>query len=90
MRRRAFLTGLGTLTIGCARLARAQHKPPIIGFLNGGSPEAYVPMVAAFREGLKENRYIDGENTIIEFARPKVGRIDCPNWPPIWCVGKLP
>jgi putative ABC transport system substrate-binding protein len=40
---------------------------PMIGFLNGGSPAEYAPMVAAFREGLKEIGYVEGQNVAIEF-----------------------
>jgi putative tryptophan/tyrosine transport system substrate-binding protein len=40
---------------------------PVIGFLNSASPDGYVPMVAAFREGLKEAGYVDGQNATIKY-----------------------
>jgi ABC-type uncharacterized transport system substrate-binding protein len=40
---------------------------PVIGFLHGASPFAYERMVVAFREGLKEAGYIEGQNVAIEF-----------------------
>ena len=40
---------------------------PVIGFLHGASPESYVPMVTALRQGLKEAGYVDGRNLAIEF-----------------------
>jgi putative ABC transport system substrate-binding protein len=40
---------------------------PVIGFLNVASPEGYTPYVAAFRDGLKESGYVDGQNVAIEF-----------------------
>ena len=39
----------------------------MIGFLNVASPEGYANYVAAFRDGLKENGYVDGQNVAIEY-----------------------
>ena len=67
MRRREFLAGL----IGAASVwpvpARTQQIKPVIGFLNGGSMEGYAPFVAAFREGLRQSGYVEGENVVIEY-----------------------
>jgi putative tryptophan/tyrosine transport system substrate-binding protein len=40
---------------------------PVIGFLHGGSPEPNVNPVAAFRKGLAEAGYVEGQNVAIEF-----------------------
>jgi putative tryptophan/tyrosine transport system substrate-binding protein len=40
---------------------------PVIGFLNNASPGPFAQFVAAFREGLQEFGYVDGQNVTIEF-----------------------
>ena len=48
----------------CAR----NQAMPVIGFLNGASPDGFVPYVASFRQGLKEAGYVEGQNATIEYA----------------------
>ncbi len=74
MRRREFIVVLGGATVGWPLRARAQAVP-VIGFLCSGSADAFAPLVAAFRDGLKEAGYVDGRNVAIEFAWA-MGRYD--------------
>ena len=76
MRRREFIALLGSAAAAWPLTAHAQQQPfPVIGFLNGGAPEGYAPMVTAFAQGLKERGYVDGENLAIEY-RWANGRYD--------------
>jgi putative ABC transport system substrate-binding protein len=44
-----------------------QAALPLVAFLNSGSPDGYAPMVAAFRQGLKETGFIEGQNVAVEY-----------------------
>src|SRR5262249_55811622 len=67
MRRRELLLLGGAMA--AARPLRAQQKAmPVIGLLGGASPVGpFVSFVAAFREGLSETGYVEGQNVSIEY-----------------------
>ena len=67
MRRREFIIFLGS-GAAWSNMARAQQPAlPVIGFLHSTSAGPNVGTVSAFREGLKQAGYVDGQNIAIEF-----------------------
>ena len=68
MRRRDFIAGIAGSAAAWPLAARAQQRSmPVIGYLSARSPTDTSHLVDAFRRGLKETGFIEGQNVGIEY-----------------------
>jgi len=67
MRRRDFIALSGGAVAWPLAAHGQQSTMPVIGFLHSASPEPFAQFVAAFREGLKDTGYVEGQNVAIEY-----------------------
>jgi len=75
MRRRDVLLLLSGIVAGSHGVRAQQKAMPVIGYLGGASPGPFAPFLAAFRQGLRETGYVEGQNLAIEY-RWAQGRFD--------------
>src|SRR5262245_9755066 len=68
MRRREFITLVGSAAVAWPLVARGQQSAiPVIGFLSSTLSQPLEPMIAAFRRGLGEEGYVEGQNVTIAY-----------------------
>jgi putative tryptophan/tyrosine transport system substrate-binding protein len=78
MQRREFIALLCGAAAALPLAARGQQpKIPVVGFLNGGSPDGYAPYVKGFLQGLNETGYVEGKNVTVDYrwARGQYDRL---------------
>ena len=68
IRRREFILTLGGVAAAWPLATRAQQQAmPVIGFLYSGSPDPVAHRLLAFRQGLKDSDYVEGESVAIVY-----------------------
>ena len=78
MDRRAFITAVGGSILAAPVGAKAQQPAmPVIGYLSQRSPTDSASIVAAFRQGLKEEGFVEGRMLLSNIAMPKGKSIAC-------------
>ena len=67
MRRRGFISLLGGALAAWPLAAQGQQQTPLVGFLNGQTAAGFTHLIAAFKQGLNETGFFEGQNVTIEY-----------------------
>ncbi len=68
MRRREFITLLGGAAVAWPPAAGAQQPPTyLVGFVHSASPGPFATALKAFRQGLSQVGYLEGQNVVVEY-----------------------
>jgi hypothetical protein len=86
VRRREFITLIGGAAAAWPLVTHAQQlSMPVIGFVSSTSLAPFAKLVAAFRQGLEEAGFVEGQNVAVEYRyaesqtdRVPAGRLDPP------------
>ena len=89
MRRREFITLIGSAPVAWPPAARAQQTAmPLIGFLHQASAEETAAPRGAFEKGLQQAGFSENQTSRLNTGGLRITMIDCRSWQLIWFVGR--
>jgi hypothetical protein len=81
MRRREFITLLGSTAVWPLAARAQQAAVPVVGVLSAEWPNLFSDRLRAFHDGLRETGYVEGRNLAIEYRWAEGQKIDCQHAP---------
>jgi putative tryptophan/tyrosine transport system substrate-binding protein len=77
VKRREFIAGLGGAAAWPLAVSAQRPAMPVVAFVNGGAADAAKELPAAFRKGLAEAGYVEGQNVAVEYHGWTANTIAC-------------